>query len=226
MGMVAWRASLGLRSRLPRWSYAGVMRVRGGLYDRGVLRAHHAPLPVLSVGNLSVGGTGKTPLVAWAATRMREAGARPAILLRGYGGDETLVHAALNPAVPVIVDADRVRGEAARPPQVPTASSSMTASSTAGWRAPWTGCWWQRSSTHSRDACSGGPTARAARRALTRARRGRDSKRVPRRDADRVATALQTVAPHAAVAVCHLAIPPRGGGGIIIASAPAMSRDS
>ena len=41
--------------------------------------------PVVSVGNLSVGGTGKTPLVGWIASRLIEAGERPAILSRGYG---------------------------------------------------------------------------------------------------------------------------------------------
>src|SRR3982750_2683896 len=76
--------------------YGTVVRTRGALYDRGMLRSHASVLPVLSIGNLSVGGTGKTPMAAWAARRLRDAGARPAILLRGYGGDETLVHAALN----------------------------------------------------------------------------------------------------------------------------------
>ena len=95
---------------VPAALYGGVVRVRGMLYDLGGLRAHAPAIPVLSVGNLSVGGTGKTPLSAWAAARLRALGARPAVLLRGYGDDETLVHAALNPDIPVVVDADRVRG--------------------------------------------------------------------------------------------------------------------
>src|SRR6059058_1057245 len=78
------------------------------MFDRDLLHAYPSALPVLSIGNLSVGGTGKTPLAAWAAGRLRSAGARPAVLLRGYGGGETLVHAVLNPEVPVIVDPDRV----------------------------------------------------------------------------------------------------------------------
>jgi tetraacyldisaccharide 4'-kinase len=95
--------------------YGTVVRIRGAAYDRGVLQTHASVLPVLSIGNLSVGGTGKTPMAAWAAQRLRDSGSRPAILLRGYGGDETLVHAALNPDVPVIANADRVAGvEAAR----------------------------------------------------------------------------------------------------------------
>jgi tetraacyldisaccharide 4'-kinase len=70
---------------------------------------------VLSVGNLTVGGTGKTPIAAWAAGELERRGAAPAIVLRGYGGDEPLVHRRLNPSIPVVVDADRVRGvEAAR----------------------------------------------------------------------------------------------------------------
>src|SRR5689334_18369678 len=95
----------------PSWLYASIVRIRGGLYDRGLfLHTHRAALPVLSIGNLSVGGTGKTPLAAWAAERLRASGAKPAVLLRGYGGDEPLVHAALNPDIPVIADPDRVAG--------------------------------------------------------------------------------------------------------------------
>jgi tetraacyldisaccharide 4'-kinase len=94
----------------PAALYEVIVRMRGAMYERGTLDVHRSPLPVLSVGNLSVGGTGKTPISAWAAARLRSLGARPAILLRGYGGDETLVHATLNPDVPIIADADRVRG--------------------------------------------------------------------------------------------------------------------
>ena len=93
----------------PALLYEAIVRARTGLYDREALSITRSPIPVLSVGNLSVGGTGKTPIAAWAAARLRALGAHPSILLRGYGGDETLVHAALNPDVPVIADADRVR---------------------------------------------------------------------------------------------------------------------
>jgi tetraacyldisaccharide 4'-kinase len=90
--------------------YEGAVRSRGTLYDRGVLARYAAPLPVLAVGNLSVGGTGKTPMTAWAVARLRERGAHPAVVLRGYGGDEPIVHERLNPGVTVVVDPDRVRG--------------------------------------------------------------------------------------------------------------------
>jgi len=95
----------------PSWLYSSIVRIRGGLYDRNlILHTHRAALPVLSIGNLSVGGTGKTPLAAWAAERLRKEGAKPAVLLRGYGGDEPLVHATINPEIPVIADPDRVAG--------------------------------------------------------------------------------------------------------------------
>jgi tetraacyldisaccharide 4'-kinase len=107
----------GLSARLARaalapasWSYAGVAALRNILYDRGLLRSHAPAIPVLSLGNLSVGGTGKTPMAAWAASRLRGRGAHPAVVLRGYGDDEPLVHARLNPEVAVVADADRVRG--------------------------------------------------------------------------------------------------------------------
>jgi tetraacyldisaccharide 4'-kinase len=92
------------------WSYGAVTAARNALYDRGILKAHSPALPALGLGNLSVGGTGKTPIAAWAAARLRAAGARPAVVLRGYGDDEPLVHARLNPEVVVVTDADRVRG--------------------------------------------------------------------------------------------------------------------
>ena len=106
-----------LRARLARAAlgpaelvYAGVVQLRGALYDHGWLGTHAPPLPVLAIGNVSVGGTGKTPVAAWAVGRLRDRGARPAVVLRGYGGDEPLVHETLNPGVPVVVDPDRVRG--------------------------------------------------------------------------------------------------------------------
>ena len=92
--------------------YRGIVAARGALYDLGVLPARRTVLPALSVGNLSVGGTGKTPVSAYIAARLRERGGQPAIVLRGYGGDEPLVHATLNPDIPVVVSADRVAGVA------------------------------------------------------------------------------------------------------------------
>lgn len=90
--------------------YRGVVAARGALYAAGALRVHDTALPSVSVGNVSVGGTGKTPTAAWLAARLAELGAKPAIVLRGYGDDEPLVHRRLNPSVPVIVSADRVAG--------------------------------------------------------------------------------------------------------------------
>jgi tetraacyldisaccharide 4'-kinase len=67
-------------------------------------------LPALSVGNLTVGGTGKTPVAAWCVRQLRERGANPAIVMRGYGDDEWRVHTLLNPRTQVVVGADRVAG--------------------------------------------------------------------------------------------------------------------
>ena len=89
---------------------AGAVAVRNTLYDRGTLSVRSTPIPAVSVGNLTVGGTGKTPISAWLAQRLAERGAAPAVVLRGYGDDEPLVHAVLNPSVPVIVSADRAKG--------------------------------------------------------------------------------------------------------------------
>lgn len=90
--------------------FAGATALRGLLYDIGVLHQEVPVLPSVSVGNLTVGGTGKTPLAAWFARRLRERGASPAVVLRGYGGDEPEVHRILNPELPVVVAPDRVAG--------------------------------------------------------------------------------------------------------------------
>jgi tetraacyldisaccharide 4'-kinase len=94
------------------WGYGAVVALRNAAYDAGWLRSHPLALPALSVGNLTVGGTGKTPVSAFIAARLAERGARPAIVMRGYGGDESLVHAKLNPGIPVVITPDRVLGAA------------------------------------------------------------------------------------------------------------------
>ena len=89
--------------------FRGGVAARNLLYDRGWRRAERAPVPIVSVGNLGVGGAGKTPVSAWVAARLLERGMRPAVALRGYGADEVQVHRELNPAVPVFAAARRIR---------------------------------------------------------------------------------------------------------------------
>jgi tetraacyldisaccharide 4'-kinase len=67
------------------WAYRAATAVRGRAYDRGWLATERAPIPVVSVGNLVVGGAGKTPVVLEVATRLQDLGHRVAILSRGYG---------------------------------------------------------------------------------------------------------------------------------------------
>ena len=67
------------------WLYAAVLAVRNWLYDRGWKRSAPGWVPLLGVGNLRVGGTGKTPHVTWLVAELLRQGQRPAILSRGYG---------------------------------------------------------------------------------------------------------------------------------------------
>jgi tetraacyldisaccharide 4'-kinase len=89
-------------------AYRGASWMRNTLYERDILRVERPPIPVVSIGNLAVGGTGKTPMAAWMANALKARGAKPAIVMRGYGDDEPQVHRLMNPDVPVVVNADRV----------------------------------------------------------------------------------------------------------------------
>jgi tetraacyldisaccharide 4'-kinase len=66
--------------------FADLVRFRKFLYRRGLLKTHSLPVPVIVVGNITVGGTGKTPLIIWMARFLKESGYRPGIISRGYGG--------------------------------------------------------------------------------------------------------------------------------------------
>ena len=119
----AWRA-------LPLWPLAWLFRIvvaiRGAAYRLGLLRTYEVGTPVIVVGNLTVGGTGKTPVAAWVARALSQRGHRVAVVLRGYGGthrgaprlvqlsdnpaevgDEALLHARRGVHV-VVIGGDRV----------------------------------------------------------------------------------------------------------------------
>jgi tetraacyldisaccharide 4'-kinase len=90
--------------------WRGAMATRVLAYRRGWLAVHDLPLPSVAVGNLTVGGSGKTPVAIWIARHYVAAGLTPGILLRGYGGDETLVHQHDVPQAVVVADPDRAAG--------------------------------------------------------------------------------------------------------------------
>lgn len=110
-------------------AFGAIIALRRAAYAHGWLKAQRIGLPVIIVGNLTVGGSGKTPLTAWIAGQLRAAGFAPGIVLRGYGGslsargETALVETDSDPAevgdealllrrrtgVPVAVGADRVR---------------------------------------------------------------------------------------------------------------------
>ncbi len=108
--------------------YYSIVWLRRGAYRIGILRSQRLSVPVIVVGNITVGGTGKTPLVIWLAQLLRTHGYRPGIVTRGYRGQALswpqTVHSNSDPALvgdepvllarsapcPVIADPDRVRG--------------------------------------------------------------------------------------------------------------------
>ena len=67
------------------WLYGLVVRVRKLILDTGLIKQKPAPVPVIIVGNIRVGGTGKTPIVIALAERLQQLGWRPGIISRGYG---------------------------------------------------------------------------------------------------------------------------------------------
>ena len=78
-GLTYWLAPLS-------WLFGAVVAIRRDLYRSGLLRSERLAVPVIVIGNISVGGTGKTPLVLWLVTRLRDAGYHPGVITRGYGG--------------------------------------------------------------------------------------------------------------------------------------------
>jgi tetraacyldisaccharide 4'-kinase len=107
--------------------YYLLITLRGILYRTGVFKSHRLPVPVLVVGNITAGGTGKTPTTIWLVNELRKRGFSPGIVSRGYGGSKSpasmRVDRGSDPAVvgdepvlvairadcPVVVDADRCR---------------------------------------------------------------------------------------------------------------------
>lgn len=112
--------------RLQRWTtpllaplsivYGGVIAARNAWYDRSRSAQTLANIPVISVGNITTGGVGKTPLVIGVALRLIEFGEKPAILTRGYGAargeapDEALEMRERIPDAPVVINPDRRAG--------------------------------------------------------------------------------------------------------------------
>lgn len=90
-------------------AYAACARARAHAYQRGLLRSRGVAVPTIAVGNLSVGGTGKTPVASWIAAHCAGLGKAPGIVLRGYGGDETQVHRERVPGAIVVEGRDRPR---------------------------------------------------------------------------------------------------------------------
>jgi len=127
-----WLTDSWYQQNLLRWLllplsivYRWIIFLRKQAYQRDILTRHKMPVPVIIVGNISVGGTGKTPFVIWLAEQLKQAGYNPGIISRGYGSkapshpfevspDSTAKQAGDEPLLirrrttcPVIIDPDR-----------------------------------------------------------------------------------------------------------------------
>ncbi len=81
--------------------YKWIQKIRVRFYSWGFFKTHRLPVRVISVGNMTLGGTGKTPTVLFIAETLRKSGFKPAILSRGYGGD-------INDEVNVVCDGQTI----------------------------------------------------------------------------------------------------------------------
>jgi tetraacyldisaccharide 4'-kinase len=117
---------------LPAQIFALVLHLRHWAYDHGLLRRYRISVPVVSVGNISVGGSGKSPMTLYLATEFSKSGYRVGIVSRGYGrrsrsqvvvskgagplvavdqaGDEPQMMARQSRNIAIVVDRDRVAG--------------------------------------------------------------------------------------------------------------------
>jgi tetraacyldisaccharide 4'-kinase len=91
-------------------AYRAGVALRDQAYGRDLLEVRRATVPVISVGNVAVGGTGKTPFAHWVAVTLRDRGRRPAILHGGYADDEPELHRQWSPDIPVVAEKDRFAG--------------------------------------------------------------------------------------------------------------------
>lgn len=93
--------------------YGAGTAVRRRLYGAGLLRTHHLTVPVISVGNISAGGTGKTPLVQWLAGRLSADGFKICVVSRGYGRPDIGTQVLVSDGTSVLAGADRAGDEPA-----------------------------------------------------------------------------------------------------------------
>jgi len=87
------------------WIYGKITNIRNSLYERGVFKSHALGATVISIGNITVGGTGKTPMVAFVAEILAEQGEKVCILTRGYGRENPRERVLVSDGKKILADA-------------------------------------------------------------------------------------------------------------------------
>lgn len=90
--------------------YGLAIRMYHAAYDAGLFPVRGLGVPVISVGNITVGGAGKTPVTRWVVDRLLDRGRRPGVLHGGYHDDEPALHRLWHPSIPVVAMKDRAAG--------------------------------------------------------------------------------------------------------------------
>lgn len=89
--------------------YTSIIKIWNFCYETGIFKTHRVKAKVISIGNITLGGTGKTPFTMFLADLLKKQGKRVAVIIRGYGNDEWRLIERNSTSIPVIKGRDRLK---------------------------------------------------------------------------------------------------------------------